>query len=201
MSCDRQTRALLDLLRVDRDAKLDAILAQARASVQSVRSAAFGQAHEQVRRAFEEERRRHDAKCAAATARLATRRRAWEQRRSLAQLDLAWSRIRDAMLQQWRDPPHRARWIAKVATEAQPALSDAGLSIVHGADFMADDRAALFAALPAAYATCAQFELDPGVAAGVKLRSGGTVVDGTLDGLLADRVEIGARLLHRVYRR
>ncbi len=37
---------------------------------------------------------------------------------------------------------------------------------------------------------------DADIRAGLKISADGNVVDGTLDGLVADRAEIGAQLLH-----
>ena len=41
-----------------------------------------------------------------------------------------------------------------------------------------------------------RFEADPRLRAGLRISADGNVVDGTLDGLLADRADIGAQLLH-----
>ena len=40
-----------------------------------------------------------------------------------------------------------------------------------------------------------RFEADPSIVAGLRVVSGGNVVDGTLEGLLADRIDLEAGLL------
>ena len=68
--------------------------------------------------------------------------------------------------------------------------------IAHAADWPDDERARLVRdAAPDAIASC---EADPGIAAGLKVVSGGIVLDGTLLGLLIDRSDFETRLLRRL---
>jgi hypothetical protein len=54
------------------------------------------------------------------------------------------------------------------------------------------------ARIAAAPGTAPTLVADDGIAAGLRITAGGNVVDGTLAGLLDDRVEVGAQLLRHL---
>ncbi len=68
--------------------------------------------------------------------------------------------------------------------------------VIHGPGWPDSERDALRAELAAATRTECEFVDDARIRAGLRITANGNVVDGTLDGLLTDRAEIGARLLH-----
>ncbi len=66
---------------------------------------------------------------------------------------------------------------------------------MHGGDWPEAERQTLAARLQRDNATQLAFEVDASIDAGLRVVSGGNRLDATLAGLLADRDEIGARLL------
>jgi hypothetical protein len=146
-----------------------------------------------MRSAFKEERERREARIAAAQARLQTHRRLHAQRRAAALLGAGWERLPGVLLERWLDPHSRQAWIGRVVAEAGGALRGQW-RIAHPADWPEGERDALRSAV-ASEGTAPQLEADRTIAAGLRIAAGGNVIDGTIAGLLADRAEIGARLL------
>ena len=89
-----------------------------------------------------------------------------------------------------------ARFRGRLARGLDGAAGDGGRVFGHqyGDHVVYEARARVAAEVGASPRTRA----DPRIRAGLRIAAGGNVVDGTLDGLLADREEIGARLLHAI---
>jgi len=196
MSIDHPTRGLLDLVEADRRQKCDAIVGEAQAKVDAILRQAHADARARMRKAIEEERLRRDARVDAARANLQTRRRLADQQRAAALLAAGWKALPEAMLRRWRTPELRRLWAAAVVASARASLPATQWRIAHAPDWPADERDALDAGLAAARGSRCVFGADTGIRAGLRVSANGNVVDGTLDGLLADRAEIAAQLLH-----
>ena len=194
----QQTQALLDLVEADRSKQTESILGEARRQAATVREHAQTQARTRMRQAFDEERRQLRDGVAAAQARLATQRRLVEQQRSAALLRLAWERLPAELLALWRQPAGRGRaaWAAHVLASAQTRMPSGTWRILHAPDWPLEERNKLAAELNQGQAAAPVFEPDARIQAGLKVAAGGNVIDGTLDGLLADRSALEARLLH-----
>lgn len=198
MNLQRPEQALLELVETDRRQKCDAILAEAQGRGSVVLEQAHADARARMRKAFEEERLRRDARVDAARANLQTRRRLADQQRAAALLASGWKRLPEELLRRWRAPELRRRWIAAVVAGARASLPAAAWRIIHAPDWPAEERDAIRTELAAASGAECRFDEDPRIRAGLRISANGNVVDGTLDGLLSDRAEIGSQLLHLV---
>lgn len=194
MTLQSRTQALLDLVEADRVRRCTAILDEARARAAATVTAAHAEARERVRMAFEEERHRLASALAAAEARLATHRRLREQRLAAAFLKAGLQSLPDALRERWQRRDERAKWIGRAVAEARRALPSGDWNIAHAPPLPDDERAALTASL-AQGSTVPHFAVDESLRAGLAISAGGNVVDGTLAGLVADRAEVGAKLL------
>lgn len=194
MTIETRTEQLLTLVANDRDTRRDAILADARARTAALRAEAHRKARAQVSEAFLDERRRSTERIESARARLQSQRRAATQDRARALLDAAWQRLRPALCARWQDPTQRKAWVAHLLAEAQRRLTPGMWHITYAAGWPdAEQRAAATALREIGVRI--QLEVDPAIKAGMRIRDGGNVIDGTVDGLLDDHAEIGARLL------
>ena len=194
MSLETRTQALLDVVEADRKRRCDEITGEARACAAATVAAAHAEARVRMRSAFEEERRRSETRVAAAQARLMTRRRLHEQRRAENLLAAGWQELPAALCDRWRQPECRQSWIETVIAEARKVLPPEAWHIAYAPGWSDGERAAIAASLPT-LGRPPELALDEGARAGLRVSAGGNVINGTLAGLLADRAEIGARLL------
>jgi hypothetical protein len=195
MTVERPTQALLDLVEANRRQKCDAILAEALGRRSTVLRQAHADARALMRTAFHEERQRHDVRVDAARANLQTRRRHAEQQRAEALLTAGWTRLPEELLRRWRTPDLRRRWVAAVLASARGSLPATAWRVVHAPDWPAAERDAICAELATAQGAQCGCAEDSRVRAGLRIAADGNVLDGTLDGLLADRADTGSRLL------
>ena len=195
MTVRTRMQALLDMVERDRQARCQALLDQARAEADAALAQARALARTQMREAFADERQRARSRIAAAQAELQTRCREHAQRRIEALLVLAWQRLPGVLRQRWHDDAARARWVRMAFDAARAALPHEAWTVSHGPDWPAAEQAALADQCRAAFGAAPGFVVDPRIEGGLRIGTGGSVVDATLAGLLADRDEIGGRLI------
>jgi hypothetical protein len=191
MTLAARTQALLDLVERDRATQCDAIVAEARTLADALLARTRAESRAAIHLALIEERARRRAAIAAARAELHTRQRAHRQRRIEALLALGWQALPEVLRARWRDATSRAQWIDRALASAQSVLPRTAWLIVHGSDWSEAQQRALAARLDPP----PRFALDARIDAGVRIAAAGNVVDATLAGLLADRDEIGGRLI------
>jgi len=198
MNLEQQTRALLDLVEADRARQCAQILGEANSRAAAQRAQAHADARARMRHAFEEQRLLRRERIAAAQARLATQRRLHEQQRKAALLRLAWEQLPGELLALWQQPASRAAWVGHVLASARRRMPHGPWRIVHAADWPVAEQQALTQALAAESGAAPRFEADGSIAAGLKVVADGNIIDGTIDGLRADRAEFEARLLRQL---
>src|SRR5512135_836678 len=198
MTLERRTEALLELVETDRRTRSDALIAEARARSAALVAQAHADARARMRDAWTEERQRAHERVAAALANLQTRRRLHDQQRGAALLELGWRRLPGALRDRWRDARCRDLWTAAVVNDATRLLRAGRWCIVHAPDWPEAERQALAARLARDHDIQSEFVADAAIDAGLRIVAEGNVVDGTLTGLLADRDDIGAKLLRHL---
>lgn len=196
MNVDAQAQALLDLVEADRACQIERIVADAKGRAAALRAQARADSRQRMRQAFAEQRALQREQVAAAQARLATKRRLHEQQRTAATLRLAWDRFPGELLCLWRDATTRRCWVSKVLESARPLMQGGAWHIAHAIDWPVAEQLAAVQALQCDADAAPAFEPDARISAGLKIVAAGNVIDGTLDGLLADRSELESRLLH-----
>jgi vacuolar-type H+-ATPase subunit E/Vma4 len=195
---EQPTRALLELIESDRARQCAQILGEAYSRAAAIRAQAHAAARARMRQAFDEQRQRRREQIAAAQARLATHRRLHEQQRTAALLQLAWQQLPDELRSLWQQSAARSAWVTQVLAAAQTRMPHGPWRIVHAPDWPGAERDTLAQRLAEALGATPRFEADTAIDAGLKIVSNGNVIDGTLDGLLADRTELEAQLLRQL---
>jgi hypothetical protein len=193
---DAPTQALLDLIEADRARQCAQIIGDENSRAAALRAQACREARGRLRQAFEELRRQRQAAIAAAQARLATRRRLRLQQRHTALLQLAWQQLPRELKARWQQADARAAWVAQVLSAARTRMPQGPWRILHAPDWPIAEQQAL-AAAHAGTGPAPILEADANIIAGLKVVAQGNVIDGTLEGLLADRTELDARLLRQ----
>jgi hypothetical protein len=195
MTLERRMQALLDLVESDRAQRCAEVIEQARTQARSALAQARAQARAQMREVFAEERERAATRVAAAQADLQTRRRLALQHREEALLALAWQRLPAALQARWRDTALRQRWIEAALQAARTALPAGCWTISHAPDWPAGEAAAFAERVQSHAGQAPLLRSDSAIPAGLRLAADGNAIDATLAGLLADRDEIGGRLI------
>jgi hypothetical protein len=195
MTLRDRAAALLAVVEEYRERECRTILERARYEAAKVEARAHAEARRRVHLAVVAERQRAAAALRAAQAELQTERRSHRHRRDLALLELAWPRLRAALERHWADPVARRRWVAGLVSEVLRRIPAGPWTVLHPPAWPAAERDAVLASLTAAGGPPPEPVAAAEIGAGLRLTSGTATLDGTVDGLLADRPAVAGRLL------
>ena len=193
-----EVAAFLAIVERDRAARCDTILNEAQNRAAELTRSARRDAHGRVSTAVRDDRARSHQRVEAARAELATRERQLEREVKTTLLVRGWERLRVELADAWTLAERRARWIDALIADAGRLLPRGSWRIEHPrglAELESLSRAAEQAsgAVPA---------LEPAdIEAGLRIHVQGATLDGSLDGLLADRRSVEGRLLRELGRR
>jgi len=187
-------QALLSLVESDRVARRELIGREAREAARELLAQARRAARERVHAALQPERRRLREGLAGLEARLATEKRLAAQHRLRERLDEAWRALPGALAARWDDATARVQWTGHVRATALDALGKGEWRVDHAPGWKEPEREAFAGELVAHGTGPVDFVESAALAAGLVVRAGGNVVDGSLAGLLADRDALDARL-------
>lgn len=197
---ETQMQALLALLEEDRRRQCDALMADAHARARAVLRQTQDDARVRMRAAFAAERQRLDQQLKEAAARLQTELRLREQERRAQLLRLAWDMLPAALLQRWQDPDRRSKWVAQAIDSAQRLLPHDSWTLSVAPGWPAQEREQVLRSVASRLGAMPGCSEASQLQAGLLIMAGGSRLDATLAGLLADRAAIEARLLDHLER-
>jgi hypothetical protein len=192
---DLQAGALVDAIARKVEADRRALLDAAAREVTDIRQLARRKARRQLQRAVGEMRATDAQRMLQARAELETRSRREASQRALALLSTAAPLLPGVLLERWRDPGARARWIDAQLAVAVVRLGTRPWQVRHPATLGEAGVAALHAALAAVGVHDARLSPDAGLAAGLVIEADGASLDSSPRALLADRPAVEAALL------
>jgi len=197
MNVEESARTLLKLVEGYRSQECREAIDKARAEAAEILRRAWRREREHLHASVDAERSRARALIQAARAERATRERSSGDRANAALLAEAWPRLITLLVERWRDPRGREIWVAQALAQAQKSLPPGQWTIRHAPDWGAPETAepCLARVTMQPQAPALRFRTDPGIAAGLIVEGGAAVLDASLDGLLADRQRLEARLL------
>ena len=193
-----QLQHLLTQLDVQRQARCEGLLAQARKEARQVIRHAHQKSRARVHQAVINIRERTRLQLVSAAAKQKTRERQLRQQQDQALLEQAWQPLQEILLQRWQDPATRKQWIDQLLEQAAQVLLDTNWKIRHPPDWPAAERGAVESRLVQLHGYSPVFSAQPSIHAGLLIVADQTRVDGTIDGLLHDRSRIEALLLARL---
>lgn len=191
---DRETR-LLGVVEAYREQECRRLLEGAEQEARELLQQAYRKVRRHLHRRVVAERSRARARIEAAQAEQTTRERMSRERWHLVLLETAWPRLEKALLERWGRPDDRREWVSHFVGEALATVPRQAWTIQHAPDLDSAYQEAVRAELTPKLEHAPIFRADPKIRAGLIIRSGDAVLDATLDGLLADRRRMEARLL------
>ena len=190
-----QVDALLEEVKRLEARRCQEIITAAERAARDLQEETRRELHRKRRQAVADERQRRRHALLEATSRIETREQSSAHARYETVLESAWPRLANALSHRWRQPDTRWDWCEMLVDEAAAALGGSPWTIEHPEDWNADDELRLLAACDTRAVPSPSFVADPGISAGVRIRRDDACLDGTLDGLLADRRRVEARIL------
>ena len=192
---DSKVRYLLDVVAQRRDEKCAAIRATAQAEAKALVQTAWREARERLHNDNAETRRQIEHQLASHEAQQQTRLR--QQRQASDEVLLVTTReaLQAALLQRWQQPASRQQWCEALVNAAVTTLDGKVWTVEHPADWPMSEHAALLARIKSLCGKQPRLQANADISAGLRICTGGTCMDATIDGLLHDRERIDAELL------
>ncbi len=190
-----QERRLIELVTAERRRQCLELARDAQEKAAGLQLDAWRAGRERVRNAVLSERDRARRRLELAHAEMQTRNRLHAQRRARTLLDEGWVLLKARLLERWRDPHERHRWIRRAARQALQRLPANGWRIAHPGSWNAEDQMVISEILGIGLERPPEFYPDDNISAGLIVRSGRVALDMTLEGMIADRIAVEARLL------
>ena len=192
---DLQVSSVLDALRSQQEGRCREIQAAAAQKSEQLLADSRRRMRERVHRAVIEERQRRETALLDARHRIETARRKEVQAHYRNFLQDALPLLRAELERCWRDEPSRRDWCETAIGDASDRLPGVRWTIEHPAGWTRDDAQWLEQAFAGRGLPPPEFREDAGIPAGLRIRLGSACLDATLDGLLARRPAVEARLL------
>ena len=196
---DHQVETLTGVLRERTDQRCREIQREARQRADALLSQSRREARTRVHEAVLEERKRRESAIADARHRLDTEARRQLQGRYQKLIDLAWPLLNRELVARWTRPGPRAEWCELLVVEAAQLLGKDDWLVEHPPPdtnaWSRNDRNRLQELLAIRDIPSPQFQPDPALESGLRIRRHGACLDGTIGGLLARRAAVIARLL------
>lgn len=192
---DAQVQTLLTLVAQHRDTRCARLAAEAQEQRNAILHQAHHDARGRMRETIRSERLRTREKLEATAAQLQTRERQQQHKTALLMLHRGWEMLGDVVLHRWKTPPQRHEWICALINLALERLPPRPWVIEHPPGWDPDECAELRAAMEQHCGAAPQLRADGQLHAGLRICADGACLDGTVEGLLADREAIEAQLL------
>ena len=192
---DLQVRSVLEALDAQQDVRCREIESAAARKAKQLLNETRHRMRERVHRAVTEERQRRETALLEARHRIETSRRRRVQAHYRDFLQHAMPLLQAELEQRWHDTETRRSWCEMLLGEAADRLPEERWTIEHPEDWSGGDTQWLAQAFAARDLPKPAFVADAEIAAGLRVRLGPACLDATLDGLLANRDAVGARLL------
>ena len=198
---DGQLEALLQLVEEHRKERCRDITQQAHEQATTLIKQAHQQARARMRESIQQERTHWRAKIDETRAALETRQRHRRQQANKRLLQQGWEKLREALTERWREPDQRSIWIRALAQQAMTRLPRSGWRIEHPPGWPAEEQLQ-FSDQVATYTggQSPTFVEAHEILVGLRILADRACLDGTLEGLLANRNAIEGHLLAEINR-
>jgi F0F1-type ATP synthase membrane subunit b/b' len=190
-----RVQQLLEVVERQRDSRCAQIIDEARAEARQLMQQARQQARARLHDEIMSTRQKLSRQLKLQQASQAARQRQTRFQQDRALLDRTWTLMTAALERRWQDPEARRIWVETVTEQARARLVQTDWRIEHPADWPAEEREETARAVSRALHAKPAFAAEASLRAGIRVRAGDTLVDGSCEGLLRDRVHIEALLL------
>jgi vacuolar-type H+-ATPase subunit H len=192
---DAQLDHLLEVVNNHRDERCDKIRSEAHQHAREIVRQAYRDARQRLHRDVQESRQQMQRSIASARAKQKTQARLHKQQEDLQFLDMAWRQLHDMLATRWRSSDTRESWVEKIFLQACQALLENSWQVEHPVEWPDSEKSRLSEQIREHTGNPPDMRPADDISAGIRISSGGASVDGSISGLLADRLRIDSELL------
>ncbi len=198
-----QVDTLLEVVRKYQDEQCEKIFTQARQEARQIIRQAYRDARLRLHQYIFESRERMQKEIVAAKAKNHTIRKQLQHKADRLYLNQAWDMLEDKLITRWQNKEQRQRWVQKILVVALQVLPSQDWLVEHPDCWSEEEKHNLINQALQKYSKkssgiAVNFAVSSDIIAGIRICAHGATVDGSLQGLLANRSRIESEFLaHR----
>lgn len=192
---DAQLQRLLQVVEDFRVTQCEALSEQASQQSRQVVNHSYQNARTRLRSHILEERQQLQQSLASVRAKQHTFVMQQKHQASRKFLNDSWGLLTTKLTQRWENPQQRQLWVQSIADVALATLPADEWQISYGGEWKKPEQKQLLEYIAARADRKVTIKTGSDIEAGIRFEGGGAVVDGTLQGLLSDRVRIESEIL------
>lgn len=192
---EAQLEHLLEVVNSHRDERCSKIRHEAQQQGREIVRQAYRDARQLLHREVQGSRLQMQHSIASARARQQTRERQRKQHTDLLFLNAAWQQLHDTLVAHWQSSDSRKSWAEKIFHQACRVLLEYPWQVQYPADWPDGEISLLRDQIRDCTGHLPDMQAADDIKAGICISSGGARVDGSIAGLLADRLRIDSELL------
>ncbi len=192
---DAQLERLLEIVENFKSTQCELLLEQASQQSKQIVSHTYHNARTRMRAHILEERQQLQQSLAAVRARQHTFVMQQKHQASRKFLNDSWELLTSKLVQRWKNPKQRKLWVISIADVALATLSADEWQIDCGGEWEKPEQKQLLDYIAEHSDRKVTVKTGSDIVAGIRINGGSAVVDGTLQGLLSDRVRIESEIL------
>ena len=191
-----QVDRLLDVVREYQDKQCEKILTQAQQETQQIIRQAYGDARLRLHQYILESREGMQREIVTAKAKSHTIRKQIQHKADRLYLKQTWDMLEDKLITRWQNKEQRQRWVQKILVVALQVIPSQDWLVEHPDCWSDYEKHNLInQARQKSSKIAVNFAVSSDIIAGIRICAHGATVDGSLQGLLANRSRIESELL------
>jgi F0F1-type ATP synthase membrane subunit b/b' len=192
---DAQVQRLLEIVNKYQQEQCDVLLEQANQQSQQIIRQAYRDARLRMHRDIQDSRQNMQQELSATRAKLHTMMMQQRHRADQEFLAQSWELLVKKLMQRWLKLQSRKLWVQNVIDTAIQVLPANEWKIVHPQDWSDTETSHIEDLVAGNSPRRLAFVADTNMKAGIRISADGAVVDGSLEGMLTDRVRIESEVL------
>lgn len=192
---DAQLQRLLEIVNEFERHQCEELLDQAKTQASQIVRHSYKNARNRLRTNIMEDRQQLEQSLASVRAKRHTFIMQQKHQASRIFLDKAWEQLTAKLKQRWKDKNHRGIWLKSIIDVAIKTLPASEWVVEHAENWPEEEHKQLVKDVEELTQKQITFQESSQIEAGIRISGTGAVVDGTLEGLLNDRVRIESEIL------
>jgi len=187
---DAQVQRLLEIVEEYRKQQCDSLLTQAQQDSSQIVRQAYREARIRMHQDIQDSREHMRNELSGARAKLHTLMMQQRHQADQRFLEQSWKILADKLQARWQQPKLRKAWVEKIVANAIKMVPGKDWLVEHPQDWTSNEQKQLRAQVNDKYTGQLKFIKLPEMTAGIRIKTDGATIDGSLQGLMADRTGI-----------
>lgn len=187
---DAQVQRLLEIVEAYRKLQCDTLITQAQQDSQQIISHAYQDARARLHQDIQDSREHMRSELSSARAKLHTMMMQQRHQADQRFLEQSWKLLVDKLQARWQQPKQRQEWVNKIVLNAIRMVPGKDWLIEHPQDWSKSEQKQLRSQVNDEYTGQLKFSNVAEITAGIRIVTDGAIIDGSLQGLMADRTGI-----------